>query len=290
MKPESRFAVYPIPDDVIDKQSQHPLLVDLYPIRAGHFFRAAGHYTIRETIGEYIVFYCHSGSGWLRMAERLHHITPGDVTFVLKDMAHEYGADETTPWSIYWSHFGGQQADQLLQLAQVTASEPVIHVGERMQVLSLFAALAETLQSGYSLHHLIKAAATLRHLLSELALLHVYAPAQDTKGLDVEQTINYMLEHLTETYTLDELAAQAHLSRSHFSHQFRLSTGYAPIDYLIRLKIQKACEFLETTPTTIEQISAILGYQDPYYFSRLFKKIVGMPPSEYRNWRKLHKT
>jgi AraC family transcriptional regulator of arabinose operon len=283
-----RYAVYPIPDDVIQQQRQHELLSGLFAIRAGHFYRASGHVAERETIGEYIVIYCHDGQGWLRMAGREHRIGPGDVLFVLQGNAHSYGADANNPWSIYWSHFGGEQVAAILDLAHVTLAEPVVRGGDRTNILSLFNALAGTLQAGYSLHHLLQASAVLRHVLSELALLNAYTPASDAKGLDIEQTIRYMLDHLAEACSLEDLARQAHLSVSHFSHQFRERTGYAPIDYCIRLKIQKACELLETTNLKIEDISARLGYRDPFYFSRLFKKITGLPPSAYRERRELH--
>ena len=283
-----RYTVYPIPDDVIQHQRQHELLSGLFPIRTGHYYRASGHVAERETIGEYIVIYCHDGRGWLRMAGREHRIISGDVLFVMQGQAHAYGADADDPWSIYWSHFGGEQIAAILDLAHVTLAEPVVRGGDRTNILSLFNALAGTLQAGYSLHHLLRASAVLRHVLSELALLNAYTPAADAKGLDVEQTIRYMLDHLAESCSLEDLARQAHLSVSHFSHQFRDRTGYAPIDYCIRLKIQKACELLETTNLKIEDISDQLGYRDPFYFSRLFKKITGVPPSAYRERRELY--
>ncbi|MCB0166075.1 MAG: helix-turn-helix transcriptional regulator, partial [Anaerolineae bacterium] len=63
---------------------------------------------------------------------------------------------------------------------------------------------------------------------------------------------------------------------------FKKKTGYAPIDYFIRLKIQKACELLETTDQQVSEIGHSLGYPDIYYFSRLFKKVVGLSPRQYR--------
>ena len=59
-------------------------------------------------------------------------------------------------------------------------------------------------------------------------------------------------------------------------------TGYAPIDYFIRLKIQKACELLETTDQQVGEMGYSLGYPDIDYFSRLFKKVVGLSPRQYR--------
>ncbi|MGE7057069.1 helix-turn-helix domain-containing protein, partial [Paenibacillus glucanolyticus] len=76
------------------------------------------------------------------------------------------------------------------------------------------------------------------------------------------------------------------LSVPHFTFRFKEATGYSPIDYYLRLKIQLACQHLDLTGQSIKEISHRLGFQDPYYFSRLFKKIMGKSPSDYRDTRK----
>jgi transcriptional regulator GlxA family with amidase domain len=98
----------------------------------------------------------------------------------------------------------------------------------------------------------------------------------------VQQIIELMLNNLDKRYTLDELAGHANMARVSFSRLFRQKTCYPPVDYFIRLKIQKACELLETTTMTVGEIGAALGYLDPYYFSRLFKQLTQLAPSQYR--------
>lgn len=276
------YRVFPIPDDVIQQQRQHVLLSGIYAIRAGCFFEAHGHAAKRENISEHIVIYCQEGQGWLRMAGREHAIYPGNVLFVMPGSSHAYGADPKDAWSIYWSHFSGDHVSAFLNLAQITLAQPVVRKAKSVNILSHMTELVATLQAGYSLHHLLRAAAILRHLLSELALLNAYSTAPNSKGLDVEKLIRFMIEHLADSCSLQNLADEAHLSSSHLAHEFRSKTGYAPIDYYIRLKMQKACELLEATDLTIEEISRKLGYREPFYFSRLFKKVVGIPPSRYR--------
>jgi AraC family transcriptional regulator, arabinose operon regulatory protein len=145
------------------------------------------------------------------------------------------------------------------------------------------------MQAGYSLQHLVKASTLLQQLLSKIAMLTNYTLAPGSLGVNVEEIINYMLDNLGERRTLDDFAGRACLSRSHFSRQFREKTGYAPVDYFIRLKIQRACELLESTSLPVRAISVQLGYQDPYYFSRIFKTIVGTHPTEYRQLRELRR-
>jgi len=98
----------------------------------------------------------------------------------------------------------------------------------------------------------------------------------------VDSALTYMSEHLHERPTLDDIAATVGLSVSHFSAVFRQHMGTSPIDYFISMKIQYACHLLDTSKKTIKAIALELGYEDPYYFSRLFRKIMGKAPAQYR--------
>ena len=278
----SEYKLHRIPGDVTAQHSRHPLLAGLTVTRAGYFPRAKGQYVERDSIEEYILIYCLDGAGWYRTAGQFGAITAGQAFFVLPGEAHAYGADDTQPWIIQWAHFNGEHSPHFLALAGVTEGQQVLSVGRRLNLINLFNELLSALERGYSLYYLINAAALLRQILSNIALLHTYSPPPDAKTLNTEKIISYMMDHLSESRRLDDFADEAFMSRSHFSRKFHEKTGYAPYDYFIRLKIQKACELLETSDLSISQISHRLGYQDPYYFSRIFKKIMNVAPKQYR--------
>ena len=278
----AHYSICRIPASVIAADGRHPLLRDLMVTRAGYFPKAQGHEVQRETFDEYLVIYCVDGAGWIRLGHRQWTVGKGDIVFLQPDMAHGYGAAPENPWSIHWAHFNGRHARHFLELADISSSRPMITVGERFNLVALFNQILTTLQLGYSLHFLISAAAGLHQVLSGVALQAVYAPPPPYKDLNVQRIIQFMAANVTRPYTLDELAAEANLSPSHFARTFKKKTGYAPIDYFIRLKIQKACELLETTDQQVGEIGHGLGYPDLYYFSRLFKKVVGLSPRQYR--------
>jgi AraC family transcriptional regulator of arabinose operon len=98
----------------------------------------------------------------------------------------------------------------------------------------------------------------------------------------VQQTVHYMADHLTERLNVNQLAALVHVSPSHFFALFKRQTGCAPIDFLIRLRIFRGCLLLEHTPLTVKEIAAALGYDDAFYFSRLFKLVSEVSPRYYR--------
>lgn len=98
----------------------------------------------------------------------------------------------------------------------------------------------------------------------------------------VERCIAYMVQHLDQPLQVATLAAQARVSSSHFFALFKRRIGSAPMDYFTRLRMQRACRLLEDTGFSIKEISSKLGYDDQFYFSRVFKSINGVAPSAYR--------
>ena len=102
----------------------------------------------------------------------------------------------------------------------------------------------------------------------------------------VERVIAYMMANLDQPLQVASLAMQANVSPSHFFAVFKRQTGSAPIDYFIRLRMERARQLLETTPASVKEVAAVLGYSDPFYFSRLFKAVYRVAPSECRQRRR----
>lgn len=95
----------------------------------------------------------------------------------------------------------------------------------------------------------------------------------------VEQSIEYIKIHYMEPFTIPELAEQYGLNSKQFAYLFRKYMGMGPNEYLIDHRMQHAKELLCTTTFSVAEISACVGYSDPYYFSKLFKKRTGSSPS-----------
>lgn len=96
------------------------------------------------------------------------------------------------------------------------------------------------------------------------------------------QIITYIQESYAEPITLDTLAEAFNYSAYHLSSLFKEHTGYSPIDYLIRIRLETASELLITTDVSVREIAASIGYKDVYYFSRIFKKRKGVSPAQFR--------
>jgi AraC-like DNA-binding protein len=108
------------------------------------------------------------------------------------------------------------------------------------------------------------------------------AGAAEDNGQRIEESIAYMLRHLDQPLNVPQLASRARLSASHYFAVFKGRTGCSPIDYFIGLRMGQACRLLAETAFPVKDIAARLGYDDPFYFSRLFKSVHAVAPTEYR--------
>ena len=96
----------------------------------------------------------------------------------------------------------------------------------------------------------------------------------------------YIGANWNKKLTLDEIAASAHLSPSYSSALFKAHTGSSIIDYIIELRISKACDMLKYSDLLVSEIADSAGFCDIFYFSRMFKKHMGVSPAGYRNREK----
>jgi AraC-like DNA-binding protein len=98
----------------------------------------------------------------------------------------------------------------------------------------------------------------------------------------VKPSLVYMLTHLDQPLRVPELSRIADVSCSHFFALFKRATGQTPISYFTRVRMRRACKMLLETSLSVKEIAASLGYEDEFYFSRLFKSVHQLAPSYYR--------
>ena len=105
--------------------------------------------------------------------------------------------------------------------------------------------------------------------------------AQDSVRARVRSAIELIHNNIDRTLRLDELARSAFMSVSRFSHVFKQEMGEAPKEYLIDERIKRAKQMLATTKMSAQDVAVSLGYDNPLYFYRLFKKKTGMTTRQY---------
>lgn len=280
LTPDATRLVLPL--FVVEQLAAHALSRDLYPLALGHYPRAAGHRMARATHDDCLLLYCTAGRGWLETGEGRWSIGPGTLVLLPPGVGHRYGADDGDPWTLWWCHFDGLARGDLCDHLGL-GDRRALDIGLHPTTVSDFRALLAVQQTGFAPDAFLHAAAQLRALLTGFAL-HVRRAGEVRRDtLDLARVTAYLREHVGRDVSLPELAtATSGLSVFHFARRFRAATGMSPIQYFIHLRMEHACRLLDASDEPVHAVARRLGYEDPYYFSRLFRKVIGMAPSDYR--------
>lgn len=272
---------YVIPAPTARRLSEHPLTRELYPLAFGHYRRAAGHHMHRERHRDNLLIYCTEGKAFLNVQGQPWPVTAGDLLLLPAGASHRYTADPDNPWTIHWVHYAGPLADDFHHYMGFDHATRIRHPGQQPGLQADFNGLLSVSQTGFRMPGLIHAANRLRQLL---AAVPGYMDGTRHSFQAGRHSLNdYMHEHLDQRLTLKHLADLAGLSPAHFATRYREETGTSPIQHFLHLKVEKACRMLDNTDLSFSDISQRLGYEDAYYFSRLFKKVMGQSPQHYRH-------
>ncbi|MFA7345372.1 MAG: AraC family transcriptional regulator [Terrimicrobiaceae bacterium] len=268
----------------IETARHHPLMSGLFPTAIGSFPSARGHHVVRENWGDdLILIVCTGGKGFCEMAGRHLEIIPGTGFLIPGRQPHSYGADPEQPWSISWLQLRGGDCGSITGLLGVSVEEPRFHLPQTALFQDEFEQALDALQNAQAAPQFIFACAHLRRLMSQVALQRQPVNRRSrTAEENVAASPAWMRKHLSEPNSLERLARAAMLSPSHYSSLFRKRFGCSPVEFWIRLKIEEACRWLDQTALPISAIAGKVGYEDVYYFSRLFKKITGRSPARHR--------
>jgi AraC-like DNA-binding protein len=279
-----------LPPAVIQEMENNPISAILHITDIGYYPKAKHHFRERKVpITQYIFIYCTEGEGWYKVDEEEYSVSANQYFILPAGCAHAYGANEKNPWTIYWIHFKGKLAPHFAkQCTRPIEINPSIYsrISDRT---NMFEEILYTLSKGYSHESLLYACSIFYHYLGTVRYLQQYRSAKPNLSEEhdiVVATIHLMNESIDKKLTLLEIAAYTGYSASHISTLFNKRTGYAPLTYFNQLKIQHACQLLDFTDMKINQVCYKIGIEDCYYFSRLFHKIMGISPREYKQIKK----
>ncbi len=274
-----------LPAPIRAASQAHALLRNLLVTDAGYFPTASGHRVERaHGTATHLVIFCLRGAGWARSGERSAAITPGDALWLPADTPHAYGADGDDPWTIVWVHFQGTEVPRWREELAWANRMPF---GQRHFSSDFLASLGldriySRLERGYGTPDLLSAGVQLRLVLSALLDAGLSAGAAHSAAERTAAVRDSLARDPLRTVRLEELATRAGLSVPHFCALFRRLSGYAPIDFLLRQRIRLACRLLDSSDAPVAEVAMRSGFDDPYYFSRCFRRIMGASPRAYR--------
>lgn len=243
---------------------------------AGYFHGDPDHGIKRSGIDESILIYCIAGKGYAVIAgdeqDRMT-IGAGQAVLIPRNTPHEYYADPDNPWEIYWIHYRKllEEEDEAVYERRAAVYQP----GVSPELTAKFQQLLTVMEDYFDVRGHIKAAA-----LAQLILCGLLDRQQE--GGAMRKLKQYLDENYRQDVTLDGLSELVGLTKFHLSRSFKQYSGFAPKQYVNRVRITRACHLLSNTELSVAQVSERVGYHSPFYFSEQFKSVIGYSPSEYR--------
>ena len=197
-----------------------------------------------------------SGKGICEVGGRTWEVSEGDLFFARPSQLIRYTADEQQPWEYSWVGFNGACAHKLAAQLPFTDEAPVHHTqdpeGMRAALTNIYSSRGLQPQD-------------------EAAMVgYLY--------LFISKYIQFNYSH---DISIDDVAKSVGVSRSHLYRVFMLNVGQSPIDYLTEYRINEACKLLRAGNLSIAEVAISVGFFDQFYFSRVFKRAKGVPPSKY---------
>ncbi len=235
-------------------------------------------FTTDNPSGRHDYYLIHITSGSLRIKINGEWVSTnaGDTVVIPPSHPYTYTYDGGEALGYLWAHFTGSAAKFYLSETGMSPLPTVRHSSRESRVALNFAALFDTFAEEDSLRvHAL--AACLLQILTEIS--RSFGKVEENPLL---RSLRYIDASYTEDIRVPQLAAMENLSNSRYSVIFKRHTGMSPGAYIIDLRMRHACELLRTTDMSVKQIGILVGYEDPLFFSKLFKDKTGMSPTQYR--------
>lgn len=252
---------------------------------AGEFFAKPGYYTTREGFDSYLLKLTVSGCGLLRCDGRQYRVPPGRFFWIDCQKRQDYRTDpDAGSWRVLWVHFyGGAARFYYESFLHQTGGDPVGRLGRDSGAYDTLRRILE-LHSGdqpqaeKDLHSAL--------LLTQLLTQLLQCAASTAQPAQTPAIMEKIRAYLTQTYqkncTLSQLGAKFGLSPCYLQRQFKQYYGQSPFEYLVFQRIVHAKELLRTTQKSVSEVAYAVGFENPGYFSRLFKRSEALTPQEYR--------
>ena len=238
-----------------------------------------------RVLPEFAIVYITRGEGIFESkATGKKQIKEGTIFLLFPGVWHTYLPNPRTGWKEYWVTFDGFQPQNFMQHKILSPDKPVLEIGFNETLIQLYHHILELLEEETIGYREIIASLTYQII----AQVHATERGRQFGSKEIETVVKkakiYLVENIDKAVDFEQLASELNVGYSWFRRMFRHYTGLAPCQYLLQLKLNKAKELLSETSLPIKQISWMIGFESQYYFSKYFKKKLGVSPTQWRQF------
>ncbi|MGF9696694.1 MULTISPECIES: helix-turn-helix domain-containing protein [Paenibacillus] len=225
----------------------------------------------------YALHYIIHGQGTLETDGQYFRLGAGESFIIFPQKEIYYYPDPADPWEYVWMEFSGRDAERFIELTQLSVQHPALPAApECLEPLFHLA-----WNAGTSPCEVLRADARLRLLLSYY--MEFFPSEKQEEARDyVWLAITYIEQNYWKSsLTVAEIVQAVNLERSYLFRRFKEATGESVSAYIAACRIRRACELLKSSRLSIQSVAYSVGYNDPLYFSRVFRKATSHTPSAY---------
>lgn len=226
---------------------------------------------------DYYLIYVERGELAVIMDGDTRTVRSGSTVLFPPHYHYKYTFSGNATLSYLWAHFTGSHAGRFLDDCGFGNLPCIYHSEPDIQIISGFEKLFDIFREHEPLQRQ-KLACRLESILLDIA--------SGLRRTDGVYNLTKSLAHIHAVYNreikIPELAKMESLSNSRYIAVFKKHMGMTPSDYIIGLRINVACELLKNRDRSIKEVAASVGYQDPHFFGKIFKKKMGLSPKNYR--------
>lgn len=233
----------------------------------------------------YLIHFISAGRGVFTHANHSYELSEGNLFLITPGELVHYRADETNPWEYCWVGFNGTDAKRLVAMAGFSIDEPILRSSNPEETKRLLKAIAEV--SGNSAADDAQMVGHLYQFLAHLIRLNGRKDITNPHQEYVENALRFIQYNYANDIGISDIARYVGISRSQLYRAFQEDFGISPHTYLQRYRINQACSLLRNPNYSIAEVSSSVGFNDPLYFSRVFKSIKQCPPSSYQKEKHL---
>ncbi len=238
--------------------------------------------TVRE---EYHVHFILDGKGVFEVNNISYQLSRGQIFVVMPGEKHYYYADSMEPWRYTWISFGGSRAEYFLEKAGITKEKPVREAyAEPQQYLSVIEKILNHHQ--FTVVNELARTSLLYEIMAILVDSGNRVPSSEKHDYSPDVYVNSAIDYIQDHYAqirVSDIASYLGISRYYLSHIYKEKLQISPQEYLVKYRLEKGEELLRTTSLSIQEISDKTGYDNPLTFSKIFKRVYGLSPKNYRS-------
>ncbi len=256
----------------------------IFQLLTGHFVQGKGYQTWRsQGTNDWLFIYTLGGKGRFGYAGGELIANEGDVVFLKPHTLHDYSVEASLEyWELRWTHFHPRSHWlAYLEIPEVSSGLLHFHVAkpERKKIEKRFAEVHALATSGRERREDFA-----MNALEEVFLLldNINPKVRRQNDLRIAKVQAYLRQHSNQRVTLNDLSRICHLSNSRLSHLFREQVGMSPLEFLDIERLERAKRLLELTSMSIQDIATEVGFDNPFYFTRRFKRYTGVSPRASR--------